>query len=1006
MKTKKLISYLITFALALSLMAVIPSAVQADDTPTVTHTVTFNYGYSPSPPNFTKTVVNGDILGNEFPIAPTRNGYIFEGWIMSVSPIVYLTADTVITGDITVQGNWAPIIYNITYDLGGGTVNANPATYNIMTPTITLNNPTKVGFTFAGWVGTGLTAPTMNVTIPQGSFGDRQYSATWITYTYPTPPGYSGNDYQKLVAFALQDDNLAKLGWDLEDPETWAIGLGQPFVAWNNATPKRITTINFWGKESTGSLDISGFTALTQLLVSDSPLTAIDVTGNTALTQLYANNNLLTSIDVSTNTALTRLEVDNNQLRAIDVSNNLALIRLYARDNQLETLDVSTNDILTHLWVNNSQLTSLDVSNNTALIDLALSGNQLQTLDVSANIALQALYVDDNQLMSLDVSSNTKLALLYAENNQLTDISSLEDLPGLMIVDVRYNLLDLDDEDVQSSIEKIQATVDGFIGGRFDYTPQKCLDCELYPCECCDYCDQAPCVCLPYSTPPGYSGNDYQKLVAFALQDDNLAKLGWDLEDPAMWEYDPDDWGSNGVLWDDSVPKRITEIRLFDLDLSGRLDVSDFTELIYLDIAFNRLTSLDVSGNTALGVLDVSRNNLTSLDISGNTALTFLSAHNNRLTSLNLSNKTALQYLSVYNNRLTSLNVSNCTALKELWANDNRLTSLDLSGLSDLEMVYVHNNSLRTVDFSGCVSLKDVFASHNQLTSVTIESAELSWIDLSHNQLTSVTIESAELRWIDLSHNQLRSVDLPSSPNLTEINLENNLLKSVPDFEDSEGLRWLDISLNLLDLDNAQIQAAIEKIQKQLDDFTEEFGFPTTFNYTPQKCLDCELYPCECCPECGEYPCVCPCEDCGEYPCVCCKVCGKYPCECPRNIPTAIPGDTGDDDETDNDNGDTDSASGGSSGDSAGGDSDSDSTSDLSNNLGTFDTLEELLAAGLVPGVGDYVSVGGVRYYWDGVDWVQLDNSNDSNPSTGVGGAGVVSAVVAVAAARVNRKIK
>lgn len=73
-----------------------------------------------------------------------------------------------------------PITYNITYDLAGGTVTtANPATYNVETDDFTLTNPTKAGYTFAGWSGTGLTEATMTVTIPKGSLGDRTYTATW-----------------------------------------------------------------------------------------------------------------------------------------------------------------------------------------------------------------------------------------------------------------------------------------------------------------------------------------------------------------------------------------------------------------------------------------------------------------------------------------------------------------------------------------------------------------------------------------------------------------------------------------------------------------------------------------------------------------------------------------------------------------------------------------------------------------------------------------------------------
>ena len=50
-------------------------------------------------------------------------------------------------------GFWAADEYNIIYNLNGGTLNGktNPDTYNIETPTFTLNNPTRTGYIFAGW---------------------------------------------------------------------------------------------------------------------------------------------------------------------------------------------------------------------------------------------------------------------------------------------------------------------------------------------------------------------------------------------------------------------------------------------------------------------------------------------------------------------------------------------------------------------------------------------------------------------------------------------------------------------------------------------------------------------------------------------------------------------------------------------------------------------------------------------------------------------------------------
>ena len=70
--------------------------------------------------------------------------------------------------------------FTINYNLDGGTVaTPNPTTYTSASEAITLNNPTREGWTFTGWTGTGLVGAQMAVTIAQGSTGHRHYTATW-----------------------------------------------------------------------------------------------------------------------------------------------------------------------------------------------------------------------------------------------------------------------------------------------------------------------------------------------------------------------------------------------------------------------------------------------------------------------------------------------------------------------------------------------------------------------------------------------------------------------------------------------------------------------------------------------------------------------------------------------------------------------------------------------------------------------------------------------------------
>ena len=107
------------------------------------------------------------------PADPTRNGYTFVGW----SPALPAAMPA---ENMTVTAQWRVNRYTITYDLDRGTADDNPTGYTVETETFTLKNPTRPGYIFSGWSGTGLTGEdNLTVTIPKGSTGNRSYTAHW-----------------------------------------------------------------------------------------------------------------------------------------------------------------------------------------------------------------------------------------------------------------------------------------------------------------------------------------------------------------------------------------------------------------------------------------------------------------------------------------------------------------------------------------------------------------------------------------------------------------------------------------------------------------------------------------------------------------------------------------------------------------------------------------------------------------------------------------------------------
>ncbi len=113
---------------------------------------------------------------------PTRIGYTFAGWTitgMDNSKHEYLNSNEEVwesstksswtdmketqflnlhsnSGTVTFTANWVVNIYSITYALNGGSFGVNHPTSAIYDSQINVDNPTRTGYTFDGWIITGL----------------------------------------------------------------------------------------------------------------------------------------------------------------------------------------------------------------------------------------------------------------------------------------------------------------------------------------------------------------------------------------------------------------------------------------------------------------------------------------------------------------------------------------------------------------------------------------------------------------------------------------------------------------------------------------------------------------------------------------------------------------------------------------------------------------------------------------------------------------------------------
>lgn len=148
--------------------------------------------------------------------------------------------------NITVKAVWDGD-YTVTVDLDGGEKkDANgdkinyPSEYSVDDEAdIVFVNPTKVGYTFVGWSGSDITGTTMELKLPKGSYGDKEYKANWTANEYKlTYDANEGNVSVKNATVVFGSDYVMPiptrtgytfLGWAdesgniVEQEEAWSV---------------------------------------------------------------------------------------------------------------------------------------------------------------------------------------------------------------------------------------------------------------------------------------------------------------------------------------------------------------------------------------------------------------------------------------------------------------------------------------------------------------------------------------------------------------------------------------------------------------------------------------------------------------------------------------------------------------------------------------------------------------------------------------------------------------
>ena len=141
---------------------------------------------------------------------PVRTGYIFLGWTGEgiTEPQETIEIPQGSTGDRTYTANWQVIEYTITLlDMDGA--GTSEALVYTVEQAVTLPTPTREGYAFLGWTVNSDMAPQLTVVLPQGSIGNKTYTANWELTGYTVTMNLNGGSGETTLLYTVEDEEFA-----------------------------------------------------------------------------------------------------------------------------------------------------------------------------------------------------------------------------------------------------------------------------------------------------------------------------------------------------------------------------------------------------------------------------------------------------------------------------------------------------------------------------------------------------------------------------------------------------------------------------------------------------------------------------------------------------------------------------------------------------------------------------------------------------------------------------
>ena len=349
---------------------------------------------------------------------------------------------------------------------------------------------------------------------------------------------------------------------------------------------------------------------------------------------------------------------------------------------------------------------------------------------------------------------------------------------------------------------------------------------------------------LPFVKPVGNADREPEKGV---IPDEELARivrraLGLDSNDPPL---SADDMlrlktlkAKNGRIVSLSGLEyaiNLTELDLWNNDISDVSPLSTLTNLRTLNLTYNPISELSLSGLTNLTELvlgggalrspiskvslsdlpnltklqlgplfqELSLSNLPKLELSGIIRLNLKNGF-----KLSVSDMPQITTLDFTDHSISEVSLSDLPQLTKLTFYDNNISEVSLSGMPKLtELRFFSNNSISEVSLSGTPQLTELYLDDNNISEVSLpDLPQLTTLTLRYTNLSALSLPYLpQLTTLTLVGNNLVTVSelsLPHLPQLTTLRLQDNNLSalSLPDLPKLTTLALWDNNLSALSL--------------------------------------------------------------------------------------------------------------------------------------------------------------------------------------------------------------